>query len=239
MTRAFVLCGGKGTRLRPYTYNIPKPMLPLGSKPLLEFVIDNLKANGITDIVITVGYLKEQIINYFGDGSSFGVKITYSEETEELNTAGSIFPKKSLVKGTFVVVMGDHLTCVNLKRMIEAHKKGGNIATIGLKRQGVPLEYGVAQVESGCVKEFQEKPILSNMINAGVYVFEPEIFDYIKPKTDFAKDVFPAVMKSGRKITAHVFDEFWMDIGRMADYEKISEFISIIEMVNGFKPAKE
>ncbi len=238
MTRAFVLCGGKGTRLRPYTYNIPKPMLPLGSRPILEFVIDNLKSSGITDIVLTVGYLKEQIMDHFGDGSRFGVKITYSEETEELNTAGSILPKKSLVNGTFVVVMGDHLTCVNMKKMIEAHKKAGNIATIGLKRQGVPLEYGVAMVEEGQIREFQEKPILSNMINAGVYVLEPGIYDYINPKSDFAKDVFPAVMKDGKKITAHVFDEFWMDIGRMHDYEKINEIISIIEMVSGTKLQK-
>jgi len=238
LTKAFVLCGGKGTRLRPYTYTIPKPMLPLGSKPILEFVVDNLKSNGITDIVITVGYLKEQIIDHFGDGAKFGVKISYSEEEEELNTAGSILPKKALVDGTFVVVMGDHLTCVNLKKMMQAHKKAGNLATIGLKRQGVPLEYGVARIEGSEIREFEEKPILSNLINAGVYVFEPGVFDYIKPKSDFAKNVFPLMMKNGKKITAHVFDEFWMDIGRMTDYEKINETISIIEMVNGIKLQK-
>lgn len=231
MTKAFVLCGGKGTRLRPYTYSIPKPMLPLGKKPILQFVIDNLKASGISELILTVGYLKEQIRDYFGDGSKFGVKITYSEEKEELNTAGSILPCKSQIKDTFVVVMGDHLTCINLKSMLSFHKKKGGIATIGLKKQGVPLEYGVAHVSSGHISQFQEKPIVQNLINAGVYVFEPGIYDYIKPNSDFARNVFPALMEAGKPINAYEFDEFWMDIGRMHDYEKINELMSIMEMM--------
>ncbi len=232
MTKAFVLCGGKGTRLRPYTYSIPKPMLPLGRKPILEFVIDNLKANEITDIYLTVGYLKEQIQDYFGNGKKLGVRLHYSLEAEAMNTAGSILPLRKEAGETFVVVMGDHLTTINLKELIAFHKKRGAIATIGLKRQGVPLEYGIAHVdEHGLVKSFQEKPIVENLVNTAIYVFEPEIFKYIKPKDDFAKDVFPRMLAKKEKIASYIFQEYWMDIGRTQDYEQMNQLISTTDLV--------
>lgn len=230
--KAFILCGGQGTRLRPYTYTIPKPMLPLGRKPLLEYVIRNLRQNGITDLVLTVGYLKNQIMGYFGDGKKWGVKIAYLEEKDEQGTAGSILLHASEAKGTFVVIAGDHFSRVNVRKMLEFHKKQGGIATIAFKKTGVPLEYGVAHVDKeNHVTAFQEKPIVQNLVNSSLYVFEPEIFKYIKPKDDFAKDVFPRLMKAGAKINAYVFDDYWLDIGRTSDYEKINEMISIIELV--------
>ena len=232
MTKAFVLCGGQGTRLRPYTYSIPKPMLPLGRKPILEFVIDNLKANDITDIYLTVGYLKEQLMDYFGNGKKLGVKLHYSLEHEAMNTAGSILPLKKEADETFVVVMGDHLTTINIRDMLAYHKKKGAIATIGLKRQGVPLEYGIAHVdEHGFVKSFQEKPIVENLINTAIYVFEPEIFKYIKPKDDFAKNVFPRMLARKEKIASYIFQEYWMDIGRTQDYEQMNQLISTTDLV--------
>jgi mannose-1-phosphate guanylyltransferase/phosphomannomutase len=232
MTKAFVLCGGKGTRLRPYTYSIPKPMLPLGRKPILEFVIDNLKANGITDIYLTVGYLREQIKDYFGDGRRFGVRLHYSMESEQMNTAGSILPLRKEANETFVVVMGDHLSTINLRNMLAYHKKRGAIATIGLKRQGVPLEYGIAHVdERGFVKDFQEKPIVENLVNAAIYVFEPEIFKYISEKDDFAKNVFPKMLAKKEKIASYIFQEYWMDIGRTQDYEQMNKLISTTDLV--------
>ncbi len=230
--KAFILCGGQGTRLRPYTYTIPKPMLPLGRKPILEYVIRNLKRNGITDLVLTVGYLKEQIIDYFGDGSEWGVKISYAQEKDEQGTAGSILSHASEVKGTFVVVAGDHFSRVSIKKMLDFHKKQGGIATVAFKRAGVPLEYGIAHVDgSGRVSAFQEKPIITNLVNSSLYVFEPEIFKYIKPKEDFAKNVFPRLMASKGKINAYVFDDYWLDIGRTSDYDKINEMISVFELV--------
>lgn len=228
--KAFVLCGGIGTRLRPYTYNIPKPMLPLGRKPILEFVVSNLKAGGITDLIFTVGYLKEQIRNHFGDGKDFGVKIRYLEEKEVMNTAGSILPGKPLINDTFAVVMGDHLTSIDLKKMVEFHKERKAIATIGLKKQGVPLEYGIASIDEDKVVSFKEKPILENYVNAAVYIFEPKIFNYIKDKEDFAKDVFPRLMAKGEKLNAYVFDDYWVDIGRIHDYEYFNQIISIVDL---------
>jgi mannose-1-phosphate guanylyltransferase len=230
--KAFILCGGQGTRLRPYTYSIPKPMLPLGRKPILEYIIRNLKKNGVTEVCLTVGYLKERIKDYFGDGSKLGVKITYNEEKDPLGTAGCILPVAHIIKGTFIVHAGDHFSRLNVKKMLEFHKKQGGIATVAFKRAGVPLEYGIAHVdETHHVTSFKEKPIVENLINASVYIFEPEILNYIKPKEDFAKNVFPRLMADKKKINAFVFDDYWLDIGRTSDYEKINELVSVVELV--------
>ncbi|MDD5317363.1 MAG: nucleotidyltransferase family protein [Candidatus ainarchaeum sp.] len=235
MAKAVVLCGGMGTRLRPYTYSIPKPMLPLGKKPILEFVIGNLKANGFKDLALTVGYRKEQIMDYFGNGSRFGVKIKYFPEDADkpLNTAGSILPaKKELSGGTFLVVMGDHLTSVELRALFAYHRRTPGIATLALKRTGVPLEYGVAHLDGkGRIARFDEKPIVENLVNAGMYAFEPEVFDYISEYDDFAKNVFPKMLAGNEVLDAYVFDDYWLDIGRTADYEQLNETISTIELV--------
>ena len=231
--KAVLLCGGLGTRLRPYTYAIPKPMLRLGNKPILEYVIANTRNYGIRDIYITVGYLKAQFRDYFGDGSKFGVNLKIKEEEESLNTAGSILDLKKELNSTFLVQMGDHFSNINLKKMLEFHKKQGGIATIALKRQGVPINYGLAQIDGHKrIFAFEEKPILQNLINSGIYLFEPEIFDFIKPRQDFASDVFPALMKADKKINGYVFDEFWMDIGNTKDYEEMDKSVTLAETVN-------
>lgn len=230
--KTVLLCGGEGTRLRPYTYNIPKPMLPLGKHPILEFVINNLKRNGLTDITITLGYLKDQIIDYFGDGSKFGVRIEYAVEERRMNTAGSLVPILNELDDTFLVAMGDHLTNINLRKMIEYHEEKRNIATIGLKRTGLPFEYGIVQLnEDKTIAEFKEKPIIESLINAGIYVFEPEARKYIKEGADFAKDVFPEILNDRKKISGYVFDDFWLDIGRIPDYEQVNQVISIVDIV--------
>jgi len=230
--KAIVLCGGKGTRLRPYTYSIPKPMLPLGKKPILEFVIGNLKHHGFNEIYLTVGYLKEQIMNYFGDGGKFGVKIKYFVEEREMNTAGSILPCKEYVKETFIVTMGDHLTTIDPKKFADFHKNKGALATIALKRTGIPLEYGVAHVDKeGRIIQFEEKPIVQNLVNSGFYCFEPEIFEYIREGYDFAQDVFPKLLADKRKVYGYIFDEYWIDIGRVPDYEELNQIISIVDLV--------
>jgi len=235
MTKAVVLCGGKGTRLRPYTYSMPKAMLPLGKRPILEFVVNHLKAHGFKDLLFTVGYRKEQIMDHFGNGSRFGVRIKYYAESEDtpLNTAGSLLPaKKELVDGTFLVVMGDHLTSVDLHKFYEYHKKTPGIATIALKRTGVPLEYGIAHVgKNNRIIRFEEKPIVQNLVNAGMYAFEPKIFDYINEYDDFANNVFPRLLAKGEIIDGFIFDDYWLDIGRTSDYEQLNQTISTIDLV--------
>lgn len=229
--KAFVLCGGQGTRLRPYTYSIPKPMLMLGRKPILQYVVENLKLNGFTDLVLTVGYKKEKIIEYFGDGKKFGVKIEYAVEDEPKNTAGSIIEYKSKVKESFLVVMGDHLTDINLKKLMDEHKKSKSIATIALTKQEMQLEYGVVDVKGNEIVGFREKPKYDLFINTAIYAFEPEIFDYIAEKSDFAKQVFPRLLEAKKKINSYVFGEYWVDVGRVSDYERLNEFIKITTML--------
>jgi|SRR5208283_92473 len=233
--KTFILAGGEGTRLRPYTNYTPKPMLMLGGKPILQYVIENLRRSGLKDLIITAGYKANQIEAYFGDGSRFGVKIDYSLEKEKLNTAGSILPFKGKVKETFAVVMGDHLTNIDLADMLKSHKKSGAIATVALFRKKSPLEYGVATIEGGRISGFAEKPLIEHNFNTAIYIFEPEIFDYIKGKEDFAKDVFPRLLEAKKPINAYVFEGVWFDIGRVSDYERFVEMFSVIRLLQDLK----
>lgn len=234
--KAIVLCGGKGTRLRPYTYTIPKPMLPLGKKPILQYVLSSLKRAGVSEAYLTVGYLYEQIEGYFKDGKQLGMKLYYSVEKSEMGTAGSILPLEKKMGAPFIVMMGDHLSNLDIAAVIAAHKRSGNIATIALNKKGVPLEYGVADLDaSGNIERFREKPIVENYVNTGVYVFEPEIFKYIKEGEDFANHVFPRLLESGKKIGGFVFTDYWLDIGRTTDYESINQYISVIDLALGMK----
>lgn len=229
--KAFVLCGGAGTRLRPYTYSIPKPMLRLGRKPILQYVVENLKLNGFTDLVFTVGYKKEHIMDYFGDGKKFGVKIAYATEEEPKNTAGSILDYMGKIRESFLVVMGDHLTDINLGAMMRAHRKSGAIATVALTKQEMQIEYGIAGLKGSEITEFTEKPKYDLFINTAIYAFEPEIFRYISEREDFAKHVFPRLLKEKKKINAYVFEEYWVDVGRVSDYERLNEFIKVTTLL--------
>ncbi len=218
---AIVLAGGEGTRLRPYTLTSPKPMLPINGKPMLLFVLENLKKHGITHVTITVGYLKEQIMGYFKDGASFGLQIDYLIEHEPQKTAGSIIPKRGSIAGPFIVAMGDTVNDVSLTDMLEFHKKSKAFATMCVVKHTTSIEYGVVEVKNRSVAAFVEKPVLEHYINAGIYVLEPAIFEYIRPKEDFAKDVFPRLLKEGKKIAVYEHTGKWQDIGRVSDYEAI------------------
>jgi NDP-sugar pyrophosphorylase family protein len=233
--KAFVLCGGEGTRLKPYTYYTPKPMLMVGGKPILWYVIENLKRNGFKDLVLTVGYKHEQIEDYFGDGKDSGVKIEYSVEKEPLSTAGSILPCRAKINETFLVVMGDHITNIDLKAMVEHHKKEKAVATIALLKHMLPIEYGVADIDEHSVNAFKEKPLLQENYNVAIYVFEPEVFGYIREKEDFAKNVFPRMLEKGERIAPYVFDEVWFDIGRISEYERLNELFQAVRLAKDLR----
>jgi len=225
--KAILVCGGLGTRLRPHTLKTPKPMLMLGSRPIVAHLIEHLKNNEVSEVHLTIGYLKEQFKSYFEDGSKFGIKIFYSEEDENLNTAGSTISIKDKFKDTFLVMMGDHFTEIDLKKMVEFHKKQGGIATIGLKSIETQIEYGVVDKNnSNRIIKFLEKPKIFNYINTGIYLFEPEIFDYIKTKEDYAKNVFPRLLENKKQINGYEFEERWLDIGQTEDYEKAHKIFS-------------
>lgn len=225
--KVFVLCGGEGTRLRPHTHRIPKPMLKVGDKPILQYVLENLKTNGLTDLILAVGYKREQIMDYFGDGSRFGVKIEYLIERTPQNTAGAILPYKGKLQEPFLVVMGDHVSDVPLRQLLDFHRQQKTIATIALHQHPTKIDFGVVRMQEGqgdgFIQEFIEKPVFEHLVSIGMYVFEPGIFGFIGPGEDFAKNVFPRLISSGKPIAGCVLQGRWDDVGRVADYERLNE----------------
>jgi NDP-sugar pyrophosphorylase family protein len=225
--KTVILAGGKGTRLKPYTNVFPKPLMPIGDKPILEIIIRQLKAQKLTDIIITVGHLGELIINFFGDGSQLGVNIKYSKEDQPLGTAGGLGLIADELKETFMMINGDTLTTLNFSELIDYHKRGGAIATIALNRRRVYIDFGIVEMDSANgIKGYTEKPTIDYLVSMGVYVFEPRVLDYIKPgeKLDFP-DLIKTLMAKGKTVKGFVFDGYWLDIGRPEDYEKANEQI--------------
>ncbi len=237
--KAMILAAGKGTRVRPITYLIPKPMIPVMGKPVMEFLIELLKSHGITQIMINTSHLADQIENYFRDGHQWGVQVATSFEghfqngqpvAEALGSAGGmrkIQDFSGFFDSTFVVMCGDALIDLDLSAVVAHHKAKGAIATVVLR--DVPREevssYGVVVTNAeGRITAFQEKPsvdaALSTAINTGIYVFEPEIFDYIPPNQeyDIGGELFPKLVAAGAPFYGELFDFQWVDIGRTPDY---------------------
>ncbi len=224
------MAGGKGTRLRPLTCNLPKPMVPILEKPVMEYTIELLKKYGITEIAVTVQYLPEHIKQYFGDGRRFGVDLHYFEETIPLGTAGSIKNAESFLDERFIVISGDALTDFNLQDGIEFHNQKEALVTIFMKQVENPLEYGVILTdENQQIIRFFEKPrwneVFSDTVNTGIYVLEPEIFDYLAPSvpTDFSKELFPLLMSKEVPLFGYSAEGYWSDIGSLTQYRKSHE----------------
>ena len=228
--KAVILAGGEGTRLKPYTTVFPKPLMPIGDKPILEIIIRQLKSQNLGDIIITVGHLGELIMNFFRDGSQFGVNIKYSKEDQPLGTAGGLGLIKEELKETFLMVNGDTLTTLNFSELINYHKTNDAVATIALKRREIYIDFGIVELDStDCIKGYTEKPTIDHLVSMGVYVFEPRVLEYIEPgeKLDFP-DLIKILISKGETIKGFVFDGYWLDIGRPEDYEKANEEIGEI-----------
>lgn len=234
--KAVILAGGKGTRLKPYTTVFPKPLMPIGDKPILEIIISQLRSHGLTDITITIGYLGELIMSFFGDGSQWGVDIKYSKEDKPLGTAGGLKLIEAELKDTFLMVNGDTLTTLNFSELINYHKTNGAIATIALKKREVYIDFGIVELDSSnAIKGYTEKPTIYHLVSMGVYVFEPRVVDYIKPgeKLDFP-DLVKTLISKHEKVNGFVFDGYWLDIGRPEDYEKANEEIEELSKLLNF-----
>ena len=223
--KAVILAGGEGTRLRPLTSNQPKPMMPLVNRPMLEHVVALAARHGFDDIVVTVAYLGNQIRDYFGDGSDFGVRMRYAMEEQPLGTAGSVRNAADELDETFLVISGDVLTDIDLSAFVAAHRANEAVASIALKRVENPLDFGIVITRAdGSIERFLEKPtwgeVFSDTINTGIYVLEPEIFEHIAPGAvvDFSGDVFPAVLADGGTIHGHVADGYGEDVGTTEAY---------------------
>lgn len=216
-SKAIILAGGKGTRMKPHTNFLPKTMLRIQDKPVLEHNIELLKRHGIKDIIISIGYRGGKIKEYFGDGSQLGVNISYIEEKTPLGTGGPLNLLKGKIDDTFLLMNGDELKEIDLEDMFVFHRKNKGIATIALTTVEDPSNYGVAVMNGNKVMTFIEKPSKqnapSNLINAGLYILEPEVLRNI-PEGFFLieNDVFPR-LASNEKLLGYVFSGQWYDTG--------------------------
>jgi NDP-sugar pyrophosphorylase family protein len=224
--KAVLLVGGAGTRLRPLTYVVPKCLLPVGGKPLLERTMMYLEGHGITEFVLCVAYLKKQIMDSFGDGSRLGIRIEYAESDVPMGTAGQLKTAAGALKDTFLAMNGDIVTNLNVAKLVDTHRTLGGVATIALKEFGVKIPYGHIVVDGGGkVTAFEEKPTLSYKANAGVYVMEPKVLDEIPPGrvASLETDTFPRLIANGETINSYFESAYWADVGSMADFERVND----------------
>jgi mannose-1-phosphate guanylyltransferase/phosphomannomutase len=223
--RAVVMAGGEGTRLRPLTSNQPKPMVPVANKPCMEHIIELLKRHGIEDIVVTLAFLPKAIRDYFGDGSALGVNINYSVEQAPLGTAGSVKNAEENLGERFIVISGDALTDFDLTAIIAEHERRQAMVSIVLKHVENPLEFGVVVInDEGRIERFLEKPtwgqVFSDTVNTGIYVLEPEVFNYIPAgqSYDFSQELFPKLFELGKALFGTIAEGYWQDIGSLGQY---------------------
>lgn len=225
--KAIVLVGGQATRLRPLTLEKPKALIELQNRTILEHVLDLFKKYGIKDITLSVGYMKDQIKDYFQDGKKFGFNIDYVEEDEPLGTAGPLRLLKKFPDETFIVCNGDELKEIDIDSMLFQHKKACGLATLALTRVLDPSRYGVARIKDQQILEFVEKPkkeeAPSNLINAGFYMLEPAVLSLIpEGRAMFEFDIFPK-LASGGKLYGFEFTGQWFDTGNLERLEIASK----------------
>ncbi|MDQ6825076.1 MAG: NDP-sugar synthase [Candidatus Eremiobacteraeota bacterium] len=223
--QAVVLVGGEGTRLRPLTYAVPKPMAPLLGRPFIGWIIERLRAASVDEVILSCCYLPEAIEAYFGDGRRFGVDLHYVFEEEPLGTAGAVKNAVHKVSGTIYVCNGDILTGVNLVALRETHKRHGAIATIHTRTVDDPSQFGVVETDaSGRVLRFVEKPkpgeTTARDINAGTYVLEPAALDAIPTgqKVSIERETFPRLIAETGRVYALSTSDYWIDVGRPSTY---------------------
>jgi len=229
ISKALVLAGGRGIKMRPFTYEIPKTLIPVKDKPILEYTIELLKENQIRDIIILVGHLGDKIKSHFGDGSNFGVRINYVDENKPKGTAAPLRKKKIkefIGKSPFVTIYGDTLIDIDLRDIIDFHQTHPGIATMALTSYDQPYEFGVVRLHGNRIVKFTEKPQkkgrVSHLINAGLFVFNPEILNYV-PKKGYSmleKDVFPKLVKEN-KLYGYPFEGQWFDVSTPEVYEEV------------------
>ncbi len=226
--KTVILAGGLGTRLQPYTTFLPKPMLPLGEKPILEHLIEWSKKNGIKSIVLCVSYLRKTIEDYFEDGKRFGVNIEYAVADKPLATAGQLKTAEKFVNDTFVCMYGDSIYGFNLKNMVKQHKQKKSFVTMSLHEYVTNLPYGVIETsKNNKVTAWNEKPEIKVNINMGCYVMEPEVMKFIPKNKPFGMDdVIKKAMAQKKLVSSFLSKNGFIDIGNKESYKKANdEFI--------------
>ncbi|WP_018394633.1 nucleotidyltransferase family protein [Bacillus sp. 37MA] len=216
-----LMAGGIGTRLRPLTEGIPKPMLKVGDKPILETIIESFKNFGFKNFILSVNYKKEIIKDYFQDGTHLGVNIEYIEENKRLGTAGALSLLTARPDAPFFVMNGDLLTKINYEQLLDFHSDTKSAATMCVREYEYQVPYGVIETENHRLLSIVEKPVHKSFVNAGIYVLNPDALQYI-PKGEFydMPDLFKKMMDLQEEVSAFPLREYWLDIGRVDDYEK-------------------
>lgn len=223
--QAVIMAGGFGKRLFPLTENLPKPMLPIGDRPIMEHIVTHLQAAGIRNVNVTTHFQPEKIEAHFGDGSRFGVNINYVNEEFPLGTAGSLSLLAPPTE-TMLVINGDILTQVDFKAMLHYHREHHADFTIGVRQYGMQLPYGVVETDAQRVRvtKIQEKPVMKFFINAGIYLLEPEVYRYIPHRTRFdMTDLIEALVADNRIVVSFPIVEYWLDIGQHPDYNRAQQ----------------
>ena len=226
--KAVIMAGGEGSRLRPLTCDCPKPMLPLMGKPLMEYALQLLKTHGITEIAVTLGYLPDAVMDYFGDGSNFGVNLRYYIEKTPLGTAGSVKQAGDFLDEPFIVLSGDGVTDINLQATLDFHRQNDAHATLILKKCSNPQEYGMVVTDADCrILSFHEKPgscdVFSDRISTGIYILEPELLRRIPENTrfDFGHDLFPMLLREDAVLLGYTAGGYWCDVGDVPAYLRV------------------
>jgi len=217
-----IMAGGRGRRLGALTDNCPKPMLPLGKKPILEMIIENLVECGFLNFYISVNYLKDSIIDYFGDGERLGIKIAYLHEDKPLDTAGSLSLIDPLPKEPLLVMNGDIFTDLDFGELVDLHERSGADGTMCLREMSYQVPFGVVDLsDDGSVSSIREKPVITYMANAGIYVLSPEVLSFVPKGEPYAMTtLMDDIISRDKKLVSHTVDGLWIDVGRMEDFER-------------------
>lgn len=222
--QAIILAGGKGTRLKPFTTCIPKPLVPVGDMPILEIVIRQLKHHGITNIVIAVNHLAEIIMAFFGDGKKYGVDIQYSIEDKPMGTAGPLTLIDKL-DDSFLVMNGDLLTTINYQELWAFHNAHSSMATIATFKKHVAIDLGVLKIHNELFVDYIEKPTYVYDVSMGIYIFQKEVLQYLpKDQSTNMPDLMLLLHKEQKKVTCFKGDYDWLDIGRVDDYQAANDY---------------
>jgi len=222
--KVVLMVGGLGTRLKPLTNNMPKPMLEVGDKPILETIINQFSKSGFKNIVLCVNYKSEIIKDYFKDGSEFGVEIEYIYENKRMGTAGALSLLQNKLKEAFFVMNGDLLTNINFSDLLDYHNANKSIGTMGVREYGMQVPYGVVNTLGTEIKTIEEKPTLKFFVSGGVYVLDPVCLDSI-PNDEYydMPALFENIISNKNKTIAYPIKDYWLDIGRPEDFEKANK----------------